>query len=412
MMKDAFAVIGAGYGDEGKGLATDFLTRIHTSSWDSVPMVARGNGGAQAGHRVVTAGGEEHVFSHIGSGTFADADTYLARNFIINPFFFAQEVDKLKINVNRISAHAGCRITTVFDMALNALREIARGNARHGSCGMGINETVNRDSQYPIRLVDVCSLSIYTLALRLEKIHEAYWSKELSFYSGLSENANAQPWLEIMQDTDFLEHARKMKFIRNIRMAHPYDPPGEIRPLIVEGAQGLMLDEHLGAFPHVTRSITGLPSAILAAHELGYKAINPLYVTRAYATRHGAGNLHGEGKAFTNNLIPAEPTNPTSMWQGAFRYAPLSISGLADFIKKDMDRSVEVAKLLGVEVKSPCLMITCMDHLGDKVATRRFGGDIVWTSSKDLPALIERETGIDVKYLSYGPTAHHIHTIK
>ena len=57
------AIIGANYGDEGKGLATDYLTGPDS-------LVVRFNGGAQAGHTVCTPSGQRHVFSHIGAGSF------------------------------------------------------------------------------------------------------------------------------------------------------------------------------------------------------------------------------------------------------------------------------------------------------------------------------------------------------
>ena len=63
---DAKAVIGAGYGDEGKGLLTDFLA---AETKDTI--VVRSNGGAQAGHSVVTDDGLRHVFHHIGPGALA-----------------------------------------------------------------------------------------------------------------------------------------------------------------------------------------------------------------------------------------------------------------------------------------------------------------------------------------------------
>ena len=68
----AYAVIGANYGDEGKGLITDYLCRQVEN-----PLVIRFNGGAQAGHTVTTPEGIRHIFSHFGSGTLAGA-SYLS----------------------------------------------------------------------------------------------------------------------------------------------------------------------------------------------------------------------------------------------------------------------------------------------------------------------------------------------
>ena len=82
-------VIGANYGDEGKGLATDYLASQGTKS-----LVVRFNGGAQAGHTVVTPDGCRHVFHHFGSGVFAEADTFLSKFFIVNPILFRTEFEE------------------------------------------------------------------------------------------------------------------------------------------------------------------------------------------------------------------------------------------------------------------------------------------------------------------------------
>src|SRR5580698_7114906 len=81
----AYAVIGANFGDEGKGLITDFLC----SQLDDC-LVVRFNGGAQAGHTVVTLRGR-HVFHHFGSGTFNDSPTFLSRFFVVNPLLWEKE---------------------------------------------------------------------------------------------------------------------------------------------------------------------------------------------------------------------------------------------------------------------------------------------------------------------------------
>ncbi len=73
------AVIGANFGDEGKGLITDYLAQTGGD------VVVRFNGGAQAGHTVVTPEGRRHVFSHFGSGSFAELPTFFSQHTIVNP---------------------------------------------------------------------------------------------------------------------------------------------------------------------------------------------------------------------------------------------------------------------------------------------------------------------------------------
>ena len=138
---EAFAVIGANWGDEGKGLITDFLCRQVEN-----PLVIRYNGGCQAGHTVVSPEGVRHVFSHFGSGTLAGAPTYLSKHFVVNPILFNREYDVLveKGIVPKVCVHPDCIVTTPFDMMINQATEKARKGDRHGSCGYGLFETLQR----------------------------------------------------------------------------------------------------------------------------------------------------------------------------------------------------------------------------------------------------------------------------
>ncbi len=124
--------------------------------------------------------------------------------------------------------------------------------------------------------------------------------------------------------------------------------------MIFEGAQGLALDEYLGEFPYVTRSMTGLPHAITTAVELGVNELTPVYVTRAYSTRHGAGRLMNENHPIqTSGKIPLDSTNVENNWQGRLRFAPLNLSLLRKMISADLQRGTHVAQAMGVKLNAP-----------------------------------------------------------
>ena len=139
-------VIGANFGDEGKGLMTDYFCHQSTLRGEK-SLVVLHNGGAQRGHTVVTPDGNRHVFHHFGSGTLVGADTYLSEEFVLNPMIFRQEWEELESTkaIPKVYVNHTCRVTTPFDMILNQIIEESRDNARHGSCGMGIHETMIRD---------------------------------------------------------------------------------------------------------------------------------------------------------------------------------------------------------------------------------------------------------------------------
>jgi hypothetical protein len=148
----AYAVIGAGFGDEGKGLITDYL--VHQGRPD-LTMVVRFNGGAQAGHTVVTPQGKRHVFSHFGSGTLAGASTFLSEHFIVNPHLFCKEVGELvSVGCEEVTVIVDPRavVTTPYDMFINRAVERQRAGSRHGSVGVGINETIERSGHTGFKL--------------------------------------------------------------------------------------------------------------------------------------------------------------------------------------------------------------------------------------------------------------------
>src|SRR5262249_26694101 len=139
--RNATAVIGANFGDEGKGLAVDAIVAL-----DPDAAVIRFNGGAQAGHTVVAEDGRRHVFSHFGAGTLRGAATFLSRFFVVQPSIFAREAVELAgIGVKpSVFVDPDAQVTTPFDVLINQWVEETRGRSRHGSVGVGFGETIER----------------------------------------------------------------------------------------------------------------------------------------------------------------------------------------------------------------------------------------------------------------------------
>ena len=166
-MKQVDVVIGLNYGDEGKGAAVDWLCHGAVSGDRNCgdyyeagsAAVVRFNGGAQAGHTVVTPDGRRHVFSQFGSGTFAGCPTILSRFMMVNPIMFWKERKELLGKVDKLPpvyVDPRAYVTTPYDVFINQELERSRGNDRHGSCGMGIGETeVRSDSGFALWAVDL-----------------------------------------------------------------------------------------------------------------------------------------------------------------------------------------------------------------------------------------------------------------
>ena len=124
-MNQTKIVIGANYGDEGKGLMTDYFCRRAINRGLTCLNVCT-NGGPQRGHTVVAPDGRRHVFHHFGSGTLAGADTYFCDAFIVNPMVFRQEYEALSPICNDLVVYVNnsCRWTTPYDMIQDTIQKL------------------------------------------------------------------------------------------------------------------------------------------------------------------------------------------------------------------------------------------------------------------------------------------------
>ena len=326
------AVIGLGFGDEGKGKTVDCLC-----SRDPSAMVVRFNGGHQAGHTVV-ANGVHHVFSNFGSGTLRGCPTYWSRHCTFEPTGMLNELEDLKKKGfnPQLFVDAECPVTTHFDILMNRRMEEIKD---HGSCGVGFGVTIEREERFfSLKFIDLFYPDILISKLKAIKgYHE----------SGLPSG-------------EFLDTCAEIRECKNIHMV--FDRP-EAESYIYEGAQGLLLDQHYGFFPNVTRSNCGTEN--LPDEEIDY-----YLVTRAYQTRHGNGPMANENISHGIVSDPNE-TNQTHMWQGEFRRSILSL----DFLKYAIDRD---RRLPGWNSN---LVVTCLDHL--KEYTYTYGDLQVWKGTKE-----------------------------
>lgn len=341
-------VIGSNWGDEGKGQVTDYLAHKAISSNKNC-LVVLCNGGAQRGHTVTTSNGLRHVFHHFGSGTFAGADTYLDRRYILNPMTFHKEWNELKTLgfIPTVYVSPFCKWSTPYDMFINQILEDSRGDKRHGSCGMGIWETEVRYSVYKYmehRFREILTVSRDILKDFLIDIRDNYLVNRLR-----SEGVYEVPveWMGIvysdniienyLDDLEFMLHHVKFvegsagnesEFIKN------YDN------VIFEMGQGLMLsDINSDNADNSTPSLPGLYLPLMIAGEAGQdkKKIEVFYVTRSYLTRHGAGTLPGECPKSDINISMEDKTNVPNPFQGSLRYARLTSEQMEYLIHRTLN---------------------------------------------------------------------------
>lgn len=312
-MKRAVITVGLGFGDEGKGAAVDDLCRRLAAD-----LVVRYSGGSQAGHNVQLADGRRHTFSQFGAGTLAGARTFLAAPMIVHPTALILEADHLsELGVTdpfrTLSVHRDCLISTWFHQSLNQLRELSRGDQRHGSCGHGIGETRHywlrhgdnaifaRDLRDGVVLRAKLELLRQRFLLDVQEFADRVPGAALKEYDllGVTAGAVAEELLEIGDRLD-------------VRETMP-----DYTTAIFEGAQGVLLDEWYGFHPHTTWSTVTPHHAVELAGASGVEELCVLGLLRGYTTRHGAGPLPSHDEQLTERT--RDVGNPWNRWQGHLR---------------------------------------------------------------------------------------------
>ena len=326
MAKQIKVVIGSTFGDEGKGLMTDYF--CHQLSQNGRVLNIRHNGGAQAGHTVKTSDGKRNVFSHFGAGSFnPHVDTYLAEEFILNPILFCKELERLqKMGVSpRVYINPNCRITTPYDMLINQIVERNRGEQRHGSCGLGINETVVRYQEMGAECAPLVAGKVLSAPVeRIASYIRTHWVPKRLMALGVT-HLELKDMDLILSDNIIDNWASQLRDM----MSYCYGADSSLMQnydgVVFEGAQGILLDTDNEAFaPHLTSSRTGSqnPKDIIVKNMLHDSAeIEFCYVTRTYFTRHGAGDFPSEcekSDILTDEIV--DKTNSTNQFQGALRY--------------------------------------------------------------------------------------------
>ena len=317
----SIAVIGKNFGDEGKGLATASLSRVLGK-----PLIIKHNGGAQAGHTVEDAAAAWRFVHHqIGAGAEYGAPTLFAEHFMPDLYQLGKEVadfTRLFGFVPMLYSEKTARATTIDDVLLNMGAEAARGDARHGSCGMGIDECVQRNrAGYGLSVEEVVAWNAAELLQRLRELRTRY-SKERAEILGIDRE---NPYFELLEnDTVLQNYVAEVK--ANIGLLTLVDASrdwlSQFEHLIFESGQGLLLDEDYEAYaPHLTSSKTGMHNPARFLEKRGLALDEAIYVTRSYVTRHGEGPLPCETERDKLPGVEVDLTNQPNEWQGTLRYA-------------------------------------------------------------------------------------------
>jgi adenylosuccinate synthase len=396
MRHAAKAVIGANYGDEGKGLMTDY----HAAPAGPDGIVVRFNGGAQAGHTVTTPSGLRHVFSHVGSGALAGAASFLSRHFVCHPLIFMKEAAALGAaglrSLPPVFVDDRAPVSTLYDILINQVVERHRDHGRHGSCGMGFGETIERnlDPEFALTVADLQQGAGYLLH-RLAAIRDRYVPARLARLGVTALDARDAERLASDAAMQGFAHAA-MQFRKATRPARPAILR-DCALIVFEGAQGLLLDQDRGTFPYVTRSNTGIRNALEIADEAGIQALDVTYATRAYLTRHGAGPLPGElpGKPYAGI---EDHTNVPNEFQGTLRFAHLDLDLLERTVRADF---ADALCHPGITATLN-LSVSCLDQVGAAVSYVE-NGELKASAPGEFAARLGRRLDARAVYTAWGP---------
>lgn len=354
-MKNIQIVIGAHYGDEGKGQTVHNICKSLDKS-----MVIRFNSGAQAGH-TVEENNHRHVFSHVGAGSFnQNSQTYLSEHFVLNAKLFQKEMAQLKslgIYPN-IQISSNSLITTAYDVFINQAIEKKRNKEKHGSCGLGFGETIERSLHEEFKIQAHLLHNEVLLLEKLKNIQTHYFLSRLQklnietsilndFPFLLEEKFNAILAEEMIQTYAHLEQ-KEFNVIYQ-----------ENENLVFEGAQGLLLDQNMNSFPYVTRSNTGIKNILSLLDGKYQDILNIHYATRPYITRHGAGPLENELYTLPYPRI-VDKTNIPNDYQDTLRFAYADFDLTYQTIYQDLSH-------IKNHTYTHDLSISCLDQIDDYV---------------------------------------------
>lgn len=279
----AFAVLGAQWGDEGKGKIVDFLS-------EDIQIVGRFSGGNNAGHTVVNDDGEFSLHL-IPSGIFwPNIIGVVGGGVVVDPDILISEIDYLKekgIDItNKILVSERAHVVMPYHILLDQLIEKSKGNNAIGTTGKGIGPAyADKASRIGIRMGDILNLELFKSKLNemLPQVNRL-----------ISNGYQSKPILieDLLAKWDFWNN-KLSKLIGNVEKK-VNDSLLNDENVLLEGAQGALLDLDLGTYPYVTSSHPTIGGAFTG---LG---INPKWLSgivgifKAYTTRVGAGPLPSE----------------------------------------------------------------------------------------------------------------------
>ena len=283
-------LVGAQWGDEGKGKIIDFLT-------DEADIVVRSQGGNNAGHTIVI-GGEKYVLHLIPSGILRRSKTcVIANGVVIDPVSLVGEIEGLRARGVKVAKNLlisdAAHIVLPYHRSLDELRENQKGRNKIGTTKRGIGPAyADKASRTGLRMGDLLRPDVFKakLALRIKENNTLLKSHGMAALNGkkiLEDYMAAAEVLKpfITNTVVFLNNALQLK-----------------SKMLFEGAQGTFLDIDHGTYPFVTSSNTTAGGACTGSGIPPHRIDSVMGVMKAYTTRVGEGPFTTEDEGLTDKL--------------------------------------------------------------------------------------------------------------
>ncbi|ABR37180.1 MULTISPECIES: adenylosuccinate synthase [Clostridium] len=289
----AFIVLGAQWGDEGKGKMTDYLA-------EEANVVVRFQGGNNAGHTVVV-GDKEYKLRLIPSGIlYEDKLNVIGNGVVVDPKALFEEIEYLegvgvKISPEKLIVSDRAQLIMPYHKVLDKLKEKARGKNDIGTTGRGIGPCyTDKFERCGIRVCDLLHEDVFIEKLRENvEMKNAYITKVLG--------GEALNFDEILDE--YLGFAKKLRPFVQDTSVKVYDAIKADKTVLFEGAQGMLLDIDYGTYPYVTSSNT-TAGGVSSGSGIGPNMItNAVGITKAYTTRVGKGPFPTELLGETGDWI-------------------------------------------------------------------------------------------------------------
>ncbi|MGK7901252.1 MAG: adenylosuccinate synthase [Hormoscilla sp.] len=270
-------VIGAQWGDEGKGKITDLLSK-------SADVVVRYQGGVNAGHTIVVQG-QTFKLHLIPSGIlYPDTQCVIGNGTVVDPQVLLGEIDQLEalgVSTKNLKISENAHVTMPYHRLIDQASEEKRGTHKLGTTKRGIGPTyADKSERTGIRVIDLMEPETLRKQLR--------WT--INYKNVILEKLYALP----PQDpeatiAEYLEYAERLRpYVTSCGLLL-YEAIQQRRNILFEGAQGTLLDLDHGTYPYVTSSNPVAGGACVGA-AVGPTAIDRVIgVAKAYTTRVGEG---------------------------------------------------------------------------------------------------------------------------